>query len=235
MRTSDTPTFSQICQERYGLQRFTQSHFIGQNPVDAVIVQLNHPIESLQLVAVHFTVRGKIGGLLVQTDSSPFRLGRLQQLRILFGFRHASTVRFFILSLLFATGCHRPREKVCKHIGLCQEITQSIFLGSGTLIPESNLGLFGCHEFHPFFPCFLEFFNFLFLKFVRLFVVFVFRRRFVDLHGLLSAAFVFLFLLAFFVILQVQTFYLHIGTFVVIFTLDIFRWDNLHALSSITH
>ena len=71
-------------------------HFVGQHAVDAVVVQFDEPIEAFELVRVHVTNRGQNGRLFVQAHDTPtFGLGRLEHLRVFFGFGEA--------------GCRSPR------------------------------------------------------------------------------------------------------------------------------
>ena len=49
-------------------------HFICQDAVDAVIMQLDKPIEAFQLVRVHFAFFRQIGGLCVQSHGATLGL-----------------------------------------------------------------------------------------------------------------------------------------------------------------
>lgn len=44
-----------VTDQRNRLQRFAETHFIGQNSVDAILVQRDHPVEAAHLIVAHFT------------------------------------------------------------------------------------------------------------------------------------------------------------------------------------
>mmetsp|Transcript_8845 Transcript_8845/g.30409 ORF Transcript_8845/g.30409 Transcript_8845/m.30409 type:complete len:769 (-) Transcript_8845:151-2457(-) len=49
----DSPELVQVAQERDRLQRFSQAHLVRQDAVDSVVVQVDHPIQALELVVAH--------------------------------------------------------------------------------------------------------------------------------------------------------------------------------------
>lgn len=72
MRSGDAEMVLKIAEERDGLQRFAETllrsavrygrfqaistdHLVGQYPIDTVVMQRGHPIETLHLVVPHFT------------------------------------------------------------------------------------------------------------------------------------------------------------------------------------
>ena len=49
VRPVDVPEVLHVAEERDGLQRFAKTHFVGQNSVDAVLVEGDHPVEAADL------------------------------------------------------------------------------------------------------------------------------------------------------------------------------------------
>ena len=83
------------------------THLIRQNPVDSIAVQLDEPVEPLQLVIVHVTVRCQNRRLDIQTNHPALGLRRLEHLFILFRLCHAATLSpgaSFLLA--FGLGSH---------------------------------------------------------------------------------------------------------------------------------
>lgn len=69
---------------------FAKAHLIGQNPIDSVIMQLDQPIETLQLVLVHLANGSEIRGLVVQANDAAFGFCRFQEDGVLFCLCHAA-------------------------------------------------------------------------------------------------------------------------------------------------
>lgn len=76
----------EVTQQRDGLQSFSQTHFIGQDSVDPILVERDHPVETTYLIVSHFAALN-VSGRCVETK---YLLGvRIfgQQLLILLLFR----------------------------------------------------------------------------------------------------------------------------------------------------
>ncbi|KAH0294481.1 SNF2 family DNA-dependent ATPase domain-containing protein, partial [Aureobasidium sp. EXF-3399] len=75
-RTPDVVDLSQICHYRDGLYSLSKTHFIGQDTVDTLLVQVDQPIETLELVLLELALkilevrdlRAKIGEAIGQVD-----------------------------------------------------------------------------------------------------------------------------------------------------------------------
>ena len=64
-------------QQTDGLKGFSQTHLIGQDTIDVVFVQRNHPIETTDLVISHFTIlklRKYIGTVIYGKPSKIFEI-----------------------------------------------------------------------------------------------------------------------------------------------------------------
>ena len=74
VRTVDVSVVFHVPQKRNRLERFPQTHLIGQNAVDAVFVQRNHPVETAHLVVPHFaSFDVERGSVKAGDDQSLFR------------------------------------------------------------------------------------------------------------------------------------------------------------------
>mmetsp|Transcript_6365 Transcript_6365/g.9361 ORF Transcript_6365/g.9361 Transcript_6365/m.9361 type:complete len:243 (-) Transcript_6365:75-803(-) len=140
MRAANTSTLTQIRQQRNRLQRFSKTHLIRKNPINAIIMQSNEPIQPLQLIRMHFTNLTQIGRLSRQTCDLTLTLSRLHQCGILCSFRHATFApsgcrcfAFFALLFLFI-GSDGACEKMRKHLTLRQEVLETMLLSIGTSI-----------------------------------------------------------------------------------------------------
>ena len=51
------PYLSQMCHEGDALHCLTQTHLVGQNPVDALVVQVSQPVHPLQLVSLQLPAK----------------------------------------------------------------------------------------------------------------------------------------------------------------------------------
>mmetsp|Transcript_35506 Transcript_35506/g.85674 ORF Transcript_35506/g.85674 Transcript_35506/m.85674 type:complete len:231 (+) Transcript_35506:1822-2514(+) len=189
-------------------------------------MQFDHPVQSLQLVLMHFAVIGEELGLLVEVGGTPGGGGGLEKRRVLLCLRH--TVGFAARSsllFLFGLGSDRSCQKVGKHLALPDQILKLIegvfFLSprrslSALLGPLLLLHLllplqFRRHQIRPFFPGGFDFLQIFLLVFqVGGFVIVVvigggFRRLIIVLVGGSSL----------FVFRHVHSFHFDIGIIVV--------------------
>ncbi len=49
MRAADVAVVLHVAEQRDGLQRLAQAHLVGQDAVDAVLVQRDHPVQAAHL------------------------------------------------------------------------------------------------------------------------------------------------------------------------------------------
>jgi hypothetical protein len=102
-------------------------------------MQLDEPIETFQLVSMHFTVWGQTAGLLVHTDHSSLGLCRFEQLFVLFGLGHATGLAARSLFALFgvssshrtyniktrkaSSGCQLPKHIIKNYVEIPLDFT----------------------------------------------------------------------------------------------------------------
>ena len=48
--SSEWGNLSKMCQQRDGLQSLAQTHFISQNTIDALLVQVDEPVHAFELI-----------------------------------------------------------------------------------------------------------------------------------------------------------------------------------------
>ena len=77
----------QVAKERDGLQCFAETHLVGQNAIDAVVVQGDEPVEALNLVVLHRAALD-VAGTLAERKYLIFGL-LLQHLLVLLALRLA--------------------------------------------------------------------------------------------------------------------------------------------------
>mmetsp|Transcript_15987 Transcript_15987/g.36869 ORF Transcript_15987/g.36869 Transcript_15987/m.36869 type:complete len:311 (+) Transcript_15987:781-1713(+) len=70
---------AKVCQERDGLESLSQSHFVCENTIYTVVVEFDHPIQTLQLILAHFAVICQHFRLAVQVHGATCRSGCLHQ------------------------------------------------------------------------------------------------------------------------------------------------------------
>jgi len=71
-----------------------------------MVVQFDHPVQSFQLVGMHFALGRQAGGLLIQAHDAEFRLRRGEKLRVLLFLRKPPLLAAtsFSTFLFFGTG-----------------------------------------------------------------------------------------------------------------------------------
>jgi hypothetical protein len=127
----DAAELAQVGQQRDGLQRLAQPHLVGQDAVDPVVVQVDEPVEALQLVLAHLAVRDD-GGLRLQPVAHHLPAAALlvaQQLLVLL----LLAVPAVPPALLLAVGGGRGvgRRKVLEDVGLLEEELQALLAARG--------------------------------------------------------------------------------------------------------
>mmetsp|Transcript_4442 Transcript_4442/g.6492 ORF Transcript_4442/g.6492 Transcript_4442/m.6492 type:complete len:317 (+) Transcript_4442:2348-3298(+) len=186
VRASDPPALPQVGQQRDGLQRLAQAHLVGEDAIDAVVVQFDEPVEALQLVGVHFADGREVGGLFVEADGAALGLRGFEELRVFFCFCHAP---FLPAGACFAGGgfaacCHRAGEKVRKDFALRAQILQAMVRVLLLLVLLRHLLLLQVHQLHALFSRLFHLVLLLLrqqrvlLLAVLLAIVLFFRRRF---------------------------------------------------------
>mmetsp|Transcript_23353 Transcript_23353/g.44306 ORF Transcript_23353/g.44306 Transcript_23353/m.44306 type:complete len:236 (+) Transcript_23353:3085-3792(+) len=142
VRSLHPPCLAHVGQERNGLQCLSQSHLVRQYSVNAVIVQFDHPVQTLQLVLVHRAAFPDAFGLVVEVDGATGGLGRFEELGVLFGLGHA--VFLAAGSLLFGfgvVGSDGSRQKVSEDLALPHQVLKLIERTPRTLLPLIPLRL----------------------------------------------------------------------------------------------
>lgn len=57
----------EIAKQWNGLQCFSQTHFVGQDAVDAILIKWDHPVETTYLIISHFTAF-YVSGRCIETE-----------------------------------------------------------------------------------------------------------------------------------------------------------------------
>lgn len=93
-------------QQRNRLQRFAEPHLVGQDAVDAILVQRIHPVQASNLVVSHLAVLDEMRGGLEADGRLCFGVRLRQQLLILLLFRLAVPVAKSERSLFTRIACN---------------------------------------------------------------------------------------------------------------------------------
>jgi hypothetical protein len=90
----------------------SKTYLIRENTVNTVIVKLDEPVQTFELVGVHLAMRRQVGRLLVHSNDTTLRLRRFEELRVLFGFGHSIFFASRSFFAMFAVGNHRTCIKI---------------------------------------------------------------------------------------------------------------------------
>ena len=86
------PEVLHVAEKGDGLKRFAETHLVGKDAVDAVLIQGDHPVETADLVVSHFAMLDVMRRL-VEAENTLFGLVKVsEQLLVFLLLRHPMTV-----------------------------------------------------------------------------------------------------------------------------------------------
>jgi hypothetical protein len=139
VRAGDAARLGEVGEQRDRLQRFAEAHLVGENAADAVVVEPNEPVETLDLVRPHGAVLNRVRLLRQPHRAAAVAVvERLVQNRLVLGRLGLAPAPPFALgdggvgrahgAVGGGVGAVHAAEKMRKHVALLNEILQARLL-----------------------------------------------------------------------------------------------------------